>query len=129
MIVGIGTDLCQAERMERAVERETFLQGVFSPAEQELLSTRTGKRRAQTAAANFAAKEAFLKACGRGLGGFALADIAVLRKESGAPYFRLSGGAAAWVEENRLVPHLSLTHDAGLASAFVVLEQREGGIG
>ena len=129
MIVGIGTDLCQAERMERAVERETFLQGVFSPAEQELLATRTGKRRAQTAAANFAAKEAFLKACGRGLGGFALADIAVLRKESGAPYFRLSGGAAVWVEENRLVPHLSLTHDAGLASAFVVLEQREGGIG
>lgn len=124
MIVGIGTDLCQTDRMERAVERETFLQGVFSPEERDLLAGRTGKRRAQTAAANFAAKEAFLKACGRGLGGFALADIAVLRKESGEPYFALTGGAAAWVEENRLTPHLSLTHDAGLASAFVVLEQR-----
>lgn len=124
MIVGIGTDLCQTDRMERAVERETFLQGVFSPEERELLAGRTGKRRAQTAAANFAAKEAFLKACGRGLGGFALADIAVLRKESGEPYFALTGGAAAWVEENRLTHHLSLTHDAGLASAFVVLEQR-----
>lgn len=123
MIVGIGTDLCQTERMERAVERESFVQGVFSPAEQELLAARTGKRRAQTAAANFAAKEAFLKACGRGLGGFALTDIAVLRKESGAPYFALTGGAAAWVTDNGLTLHLSLTHDAGLASAFVVLER------
>lgn len=123
MIVGIGTDLCQTERMERAVARESFVQGVFSPAEQELLAARTGKRRAQTAAANFAAKEAFLKACGRGLGGFALTDIAVLRKESGAPYFALTGDAAAWVTDNGLTLHLSLTHDAGLASAFVVLER------
>lgn len=123
MIYGIGTDLCESARMERAIAREPFLKKVFAPAEQELLLSHTGKRRAETAAANFAAKEAFLKACGRGLGGFALVEIAVLRHESGAPYYALSGAAARWAQENRLTAHLSLTHDGGLACAFAVLEQ------
>lgn len=123
MIYGIGTDLCESTRMERAIARETFLQRVFSEAEQALIDSHTGKRRAETAAANFAAKEAFLKACGRGLGGFALSDIGVLRRESGAPYYALSGEAARWAQEQHLTAHLSLTHDAGLACAFAVLEQ------
>lgn len=123
MIYGIGTDLCESARMERAIAREPFLQRVFSEEEQTLLISHTGKRRAETAAANFAAKEAFLKACGRGLGGFALSDIGVLRRESGAPYYALSGEAARWVQEQHLTAHLSLTHDAGLACAFTVLEQ------
>lgn len=123
MIYGIGTDLCETARMERAIARDTFLKKVFAPAEQDLLVSHTGKGRAETAAANFAAKEAFLKACGRGLGGFALTEIAVLRQDSGAPYYRLSGAAAQWVEEQHLTAHLSLTHDGGLACAFAVLEQ------
>ena len=44
----------------------------------------------------FAAKEAFLKAAGTGLGGFALSELALLRAENGAPYFELQGRAAAW---------------------------------
>ncbi len=123
MIYGIGTDLCESARMERAIAREPFLHRVFSESEQALLASHTGKRRAETAAANFAAKEAFLKACGRGLGGFALSDIGVLRRESGAPYYALSGEAARWAQEQHLTAHLSLTHDAGLACAFTVLEQ------
>lgn len=123
MIYGIGTDLCESARMERAIAREPFLHRVFSESEQALLASHTGKRRAETAAANFAAKEAFLKACGRGLGGFALSDIGVLRRESGAPFYVLSGEAARWAQEQHLTAHLSLTHDAGLAFAFTVLEQ------
>lgn len=123
MIYGIGTDLCESARMERAIAREPFLHRVFSESEQALLASHTGKRRAETAAANFAAKEAFLKACGRGLGGFALSDIGVLRRESGAPFYVLSGEAARWAQEQHLTAHLSLTHDAGLACAFTVLEQ------
>ena len=123
-IYGIGTDLCQASRMERCLQRETFLRRVFSPQEQALLGARGGKARWETAAANFAAKEAFLKACGTGLGGFALAEIAVLRRESGAPYYALSGAAAAWAEANRITAHLSLSHDGGLACAFAVLERK-----
>ena len=73
----------------------------------------------------FAAKEAFLKAAGTGLGGFALTDLTVLRKESGAPYFALTGPAAEWTAANALTPHLSLTHENGLACAFVILEQNK----
>lgn len=123
MIYGIGTDLCESARMEKALARDLFLKKVFSPAEQELLLSHTGKHRTETAAANFAAKEAFLKACGCGLGGFALAEIGVLRRESGAPYYELCGEAARWVQEHHLTAHLSLSHDAGLACAFAVLEQ------
>ena len=85
MIFGIGTDLCAADRMAAKLQKPAFVQRVFSPAEQALLNGRGGTHRAETAAANFAAKEAFLKAAGTGLGGFALSDLAVLRTESGAP--------------------------------------------
>ena len=110
-IFGIGTDLCQSARMERCLQREAFLHRVFSAQEQALLAARSGKARWETAAANFAAKEA-------------LAEIAVLRRESGAPYYALSGAAAAWAAEKRLTAHLSLSHDGGLALAFAVLERR-----
>ena len=123
-ILGIGVDLCAPARMERALGREAFLHRVFSPEEQAMLAARSGKAKWETAAANFAAKEAFLKACGKGLGGFALAEIAVLRRESGAPYYALTGAAAAWLAERGGAAHLSLSHDAGMACAFTVLEGR-----
>ena len=125
MIFGIGTDLCAADRMAAKLQKPAFVQRVFSPAEQALLNERGGTHRAETAAANFAAKEAFLKAAGTGLGGFALTDLTVLRKESGAPYFALTGPAAEWTAANALTPHLSLTHENGLACAFVILEQNK----
>ena len=105
MIFGIGTDLCAADRMAAKLQKPAFVQRVFSPAEQALLNERGGTHRAETAAANFAAKEAFLKAAGTGLGGFALTDLTVLRKESGAPYFALTGSAAEWkmLEEQSVV--------------------------
>ena len=87
MIFGIGTDLCDAGRMEKSLTRQSFVNHVFSPQEQDQLNTLHGKHRAESAAANFAAKEAFLKAAGTGLGGFALPELAVLRRESGAPFF------------------------------------------
>ena len=124
MICGIGTDLCSADRMAQKLQRPGFADKVFSPAEQALLRTLGEKRRAETAAANFAAKEAFLKAAGTGLGGFVLTDVAILRQESGAPYFSLNGPAADWAKANGLTLHVSLTHEQGLASAFVLLEQR-----
>ncbi len=127
MIIGIGTDLCEVARVEKSLQRTAFLQGVYSAQEQQLILSHRGKASAETAAANFAAKEAFLKACGLGLGGFPLAEIGVLRRESGAPYYALEGTAARWLETHRLTIHLSLTHEKGLACAFAVLEQREGG--
>ena len=96
---------------------------MFAPEEQALLAALGDKHRAETAAANFAAKEAFLKAAGTGLGGFAMPELAVLRRESGAPYFALTGAAAAWAAEQGVTVHLSLTHERGLANAIVILEK------
>ena len=123
MIAGIGTDLCAVERIDRCLQRPGFAARVFSDAERALLDSLQGKRRAETAAANFAAKEAFLKAAGTGLGGFALAEIAVLRQNSGAPDFALSGRAEQWARQNHLTAYVSLTHENSLAAAFVVLER------
>ena len=125
MIFGIGTDLCDAGRMEKSLAKPSFADHVFSPQEQALLNTLQGKRRAESAAANFAAKEAFLKAAGTGLGGFVMPELAVLRRETGAPYFALTGAAAAWAAANRLTAHVSLSHERGLANAVVILETQE----
>lgn len=89
MIFGVGIDLCDAGRLEKSLAKQSFLDHVFAPSEQALLACLGEKRRAETAAANFAAKEAFLKAAGTGLGGFAMPELAVLRQKSGAPYFAL----------------------------------------
>lgn len=125
MILGIGIDLCAAARIEKSLGKPAFCDYVFAPAEQALLGSLGGKRRAETAAANFAAKEAFLKAAGTGLGGFALPELALLRAANGAPYFELSGRAAAWAKQRGLTVHVSLTHENGLASAVVVLEEHQ----
>lgn len=127
MILGIGTDLCEISRIEKSLQREVFLKRVYSAAERELILAHGEKARAETAAANFAAKEAFLKACGVGLGGFSLCEIGVLRAPSGAPYYVLEGRAAEWLRQNHVTAHLSLTHEAGLACAFAVLEQDRTG--
>ena len=123
MIFGVGIDLCDAGRLEKSLAKQSFLDHVFAPSEQALLASLGEKRRAETAAANFAAKEAFLKACGTGLAGFALNEIAALRDEHGAPNLAFSGRAAEFMETNQLSAHLSLTHEADLAAAFVVLER------
>ena len=124
MIFGIGVDCATIERVEASMQKPHFTQRVFSEGEQALFLQRHGKRAAESAAACFAAKEAFMKAAGVGLGGFALQDIAALRHESGAPYLQLSGSAAAFCEENGLTAHLSLTHEHGMAMAFVVLSRQ-----
>ena len=123
MIYGIGTDLVRTDRMEKSLASPAFLRRVFGEEERAFLLSLAPRKQPESAGANFAAKEAFLKACGTGSGGFALWEIQLLRKESGAPYYALTGQAADWLEENRLTAHLSLSHDGGLAQAFTVLER------
>lgn len=123
MVAGVGVDMVRIERMEKSLCSEAFWQRVFGEEERAFLETLAPARRAASAAANFAAKEAFLKACGKGLGGFSLADIQVLRAESGAPYYALRGAAAAWLAEKGLHVSLSLSHEGGLAAAFTVLDR------
>lgn len=128
MIFGIGCDLCTVTRIEKSLtgpHGAAFAQRVYGPAEQQLLGL--GKPLsaygAERAAANFAAKEAFLKAAGAGLGSFALPEVEALRLESGAPVYVFRGQAAAWMAENGLAAHLTLSHEGGQALAFCVLER------
>ena len=124
MIWGIGIDNAAIDRFENKLPNPAFCARVYGEGERALLAGRTGRRAAEGAAGCFAAKEAFLKAAGLGIGGFSFVEIEALRAESGAPYFAFSGAAADWMQKNRLTAHLSITHDGGIAAAVVLLEQR-----
>ena len=123
MIFGVGIDLCGAGRLEKSLAKQSFLDHVFAPSEQALLASLGEKRRAETAAANLTAQAALLPAARPRLGRSPVPELAVLRQKSGAPYFALTGAAAAWVREQGLTVHVSLTHERGLANALVLLEK------
>lgn len=111
-----GTDLVPLKRIERSLENPRFLQRVFAPEEREFFASR--RNFLPSAAASFAAKEAFAKALGTGVRGFALAEVAVLRDELGKPYYALSGRAAQRAQGWSFA--LSLSHTEEYAVAFAV---------
>ena len=132
MIVGIGSDLCNIERIQGSVDRfgERFLARVFTDVERAKAARRPHTM-AGTLAKRFAAKEAFSKAVGTGFKrGVYMKDIGVVNAPSGAPTLRLTGGAKARLDA--LVPeghaievHLTLTDDHPWAQAFVSLYARK----
>lgn len=122
-MIGVGIDLCQISRIESAMEKnDGFLPRYFTLEEQAYLAAR-GQSIAQSAAAMFAAKEAFLKALGVGLsGGVAMADIGVSHDALGCPSYVLGEKALAQMAaKGAQMAHLSLTHDAGIAGAVCIL--------
>ena len=131
MILAIGSDLCNIERIQASLDRfgERFLSRVFTPIEQAKAARRPFTR-AGTLAKRFAAKEAFSKAVGTGFkAGVHMKDIGVVNAASGAPTLALSGGAAARLAAitpagHEAIVHLTLTDDHPWAQAFVVIEAR-----
>lgn len=129
MIVGLGSDLCNIERIQNSLDRfgERFVQRVFTPVEQAKAARRP-LTRAGTLAKRFAAKEAFSKAVGTGFkAGVFMKDIGVVNAPSGAPTLALTGGAKARLDAmipagHRAVVHLTLTDDHPWAQAFVIIE-------
>jgi holo-[acyl-carrier protein] synthase len=132
LIVGIGSDLCNIERIEASVARfgERFLNRVFTEVERAKVERRPFTR-AGTLAKRFAAKEAFSKAVGTGFKrGVYMKDIGVVNAPSGAPTLALTGGAKARLDA--LTPpghavdvHLTMTDDHPWAQAFVILYARK----
>ena len=114
----VGVDMEDIARIERCLLRPRFLLRFFGAREREQY-TRQGAR-PSFLAGNFCAKEAFAKALGTGIRGFALAEVEVLRDEWGAPYFVFSGKALQLVEQAGLRFELSLSHTRDHAIAFVV---------
>ena len=112
MILGVGTDLCEIARMQKAMENPRFLPRVCTSAERERLAPLCPERRAERLAGLFAAKEAIAKALGTGFVGFGFADIEILPEENGRPTARLTGGAAATETQLRGAEELLSAADA-----------------
>ena len=122
MIVGLGMDVCSIERMRRALERhgDRFFSRICSENERADLS---GRDQATALSGRFAVKEAFAKALD-GAPGVGWHEVEVRRGPSGQPRLELKGNALAAVEKvgaDRW--HVTISHDAGIATAVVILER------
>ncbi|MCA1710920.1 MAG: holo-ACP synthase [Actinobacteria bacterium] len=115
MIVGVGVDVVDIARLSRALQRTPRLADrLFTDAERA--------RPVASLAARFAAKEAVAKALGAP-GGLRWRDAEVVQEETGRPVLRLTGGVAEEAAAQGISSwHLSLSHDAGIATAVVVAE-------
>ena len=115
MIVGVGVDVVDIARLDRALSRTPRLaERLFTDGERS--------RPVDSLAARFAAKEAVAKALGAP-GGLRWRDAEVVQEDSGRPVLRLSGGVAEEAAAQGIRSwHLSLSHDGGIATAVVVAE-------
>jgi holo-[acyl-carrier protein] synthase len=121
MIVGLGIDVCSIERMRRALERhgDRFFTRICTEAERSDL---TGRDMPTALAGRFAVKEAFAKALD-GARGVGWHEVEVRCAPSGRPMLELKGNAIAMVHRFGADSwHVSITHDAGVAVAVVILE-------
>jgi holo-[acyl-carrier-protein] synthase len=129
MIVGIGTDVCSIERIAAAVQRhgDRFAQRVLGPDEwrvYEARRARVAKRGMSYLATRFAAKEAFSKAIGMGMRmPMTWRACQVINAPSGKPEIRLNGELARWFDERGWRAHVSVSDEAAVATAFVVIEK------
>ena len=131
MIIGVGTDLANIDRVERTLDRfgDRFLQRVFTEREQAKANGRP-RAIAATYAKRWAAKEACSKALGTGLRmGIAWKDMAVSNLKTGQPVMTITGWAAERLRSmtpagHEAIIHVSLTDDHPWAQAFVVIEAR-----
>jgi len=129
VIIGLGSDLCNIERIQASLDRfgARFEARCFTDVERAKAASRPFTR-AATYAKRFAAKEAFSKAVGTGFKrGVFLKDIGVVNAPSGAPTLALAGGARARLDAmtpdgHVALVHLTLTDDHPWAQAFVVIE-------
>ncbi len=121
-IIGIGIDLVDIERFRRSLERTPSMRTrLFTDVELSYVAPKTDP--VPSLAARFAAREAVMKSLGLGLGAFGFHEVWVERAESGEPSLAVTGRAlelAAAAGVSRW--HLSLTHSASTAGAYVIAE-------
>jgi len=123
MIAGIGIDLVSIGRMAEKIKERPFVEKVFGSLEQAYCEA--SSRKEQHYAVRFAAKEAFLKATGKGLAaGYDLNNIEIVQDESGKPLITLSGNfKEMYQNEGWAAIHVSLSHEGDNAMAIVIIEK------
>ncbi|HLR08984.1 MAG TPA: holo-ACP synthase [Bacillota bacterium] len=121
MIQGIGMDLIELDRIENSIDKDNRLADrVLTAKEKEMFHQLPNKtRQVEFLAGRFAAKEAFAKAVGTGIGQLSFQDIEILTNDNGAPVIEAIG-----YEANRIF--VSITHSRDYAAAQVVVERTEG---
>ncbi|MBH5335358.1 holo-ACP synthase [Streptomyces pactum] len=121
MIIGVGIDVAEIDRFADAMERTPGMAARLF-VERELLLPSGERRGMASLAARFAAKEALAKALGAP-GGMYWTDAEVITEDSGRPRLSVRGTVAARAAELGVKQwHVSLSHDAGVASAVVIAE-------
>ena len=124
MILGIGTDIIEIDRISRAIDNTPmFLEKIFTKREIEQLTR--SKLRVESVAGNFAVKEAVSKALGTGVRGFNFKDIEVLRDELGKPVVEVSDKIKELIKVNNYLFNVSISHNRTCAIAFVILESNQ----
>ncbi len=124
MVVGIGMDMVEMERVRKACGKQGFAERVYTEEER-----RQAGESVSRLAGDFAVKEAVAKALGTGFRGFMPGDIEVLRDELGKPYVKLYGGAKGRADELGIgCIHVSITNTKEYAAAFAVAEAEKHGI-
>lgn len=117
MIVGVGLDVIDIERINKAyIRKPSFADRVLTPNELKLFHTLSGSRQIEFLAGRFSAKEAFSKALGTGIGKLTFLDVEILPDNLGKPVITSSSYSGnAWV---------SISHTGTVAIAQVILEDK-----
>lgn len=118
MIIGIGTDIIEIERVKSVIEKTKFMERFFTPQERQYLR----EKKAESTAGYFAAKEAVVKAMGTGFSGFKWTDIEIVKTNS-VPGVVLHGGAIEVARKKGIQRiHLSISHSKLYAVSTAVAE-------
>jgi holo-[acyl-carrier protein] synthase len=122
MILGLGIDLVSISKIAESVNSESFQGKVFTPSEIEFCESFANP--AEHYAGKFAAKEAFMKAIGKGIRQEVwFTQIEVLNGETGAPYVQVSGEAERTLSSLGVeIVHISISHTMDMAVAVIILE-------
>ncbi len=126
MILGIGIDIIEIERVRKLAEKQSFIQRILTPKEQECLPLQHEQRRMEHIAGRFAAKEAASKALGTGIGKeVSFQDIEILSERNGRPHLHIRQEVLQrlFPDSREIAVHLSISHSHHYAVAQVVVEQ------
>lgn len=114
-ITGIGIDVVDIQRFQESLDRTVALRN-------RLFTSRESHLKISSLAARFAAKEALAKALNAKTATFNWQEVEIINEASGKPLFAFSGTLGERLKES--IVHLSLSHDAGIASAMVIVEAK-----